>query len=325
MLRLDANDQLLIARREQIEAPLEPQRYSAFRRLITREDSRVVISLGGGSAPALAGNIALLRILEELELRAHVQQVWGTSAGAVIGGPWASGTTAEQILHYTLQGQGRWDLRWLQLGLAFLLHPFGWPLPEGVIGGRHFATLIQAGLQVEEFDQCPIPFRCIAASCDGQPRPRVMFEGPLLPAIMASMCMPGIFEPQPNGFCDCCDGGIVEKTPLRSPISEYLRSGDARTLLLLATHFGVHGRRAGSRDFIHRFMYGVDTMEELAWPGQLQEARKYPRVLPLVLDPRIVAVRPTDLSRLQLHYWTAREFFVERLQNAHLALALGAA
>jgi|SRR5262245_21812340 len=324
MHRLDANDQELLARREQVEAPLEAQRYTTLRRLIERDDHRLVISLGGGSAPALAGNLALLRMLEELDLRQHVQQVWGTSAGAIVAGPWASGTTAAQIMHYTLQGRGGWDLRWMQLGLAFLLHPFGWPLPQGLIGGRRFAALIQQGLQVERFDQCAIPFRCIAATTDGQPRPIVMHEGPLLPAIMASMCVPGVFEPQPNGFGDCCDGGIVEKTPLRSPIGEHLRSGDTRTLLLLATHFGVHGRRAASSDFIHRFLYGVDAMEELSWPCQLQEARSYPRVLPLVLDPRIVAVRAFDLGRLELHYLTAREFFVERLQNARLALSLGA-
>ncbi|MCI0629183.1 MAG: patatin-like phospholipase family protein [Phycisphaerales bacterium] len=324
MRNLDANDQSLLARREQIEGPVDPQRYTTLRRLIARDDHRLVVSLGGGSAPALAGNIALLSILEELDLQQHVQQVWGTSAGAIIGGPWASGTKAQQMMHDVLAAQGQWDLRWLHLGLAFLLHPFGWPLPEGLIGGRGFAALIQRSLKVERFDQCAIPFRCIAASTDGQPRPVVLSEGPRLPAILASMCVPGVFEPQSNGFSDCCDGGIVEKTPLRSPIGEHLRSGDTRTLLLLATHFGVHGRRAASRDFIHRFLYGVDAMEEIAWPCQLQEARNYPRVVPLVLDPRIVASRPFDLRRLQLHYWTAREFFVQRLQNPHLALAFGA-
>jgi hypothetical protein len=193
-----------------------------------------------------------------------------------------------------------------------------------LIGGRRFAALIRQGLAVEQFEQCPIPFRCIAATTDGHPRPRVFHEGPMLPAILASMCLPGVFEPQPNGLGDCCDGGIVEKTPLRSPIGEHLRSGDARTLLLLATHFGVRGRRAASRDFIHRFLYGVDAMEEIAWPCQLQEARNYPRVMPLVLDPQIVAARAFDLGRLQAQYLTAREFFITRLQNAHLALALGA-
>jgi predicted acylesterase/phospholipase RssA len=103
------DDLTLLARCEQIYAPVQPQRFTTLRRMINRDDHCLVIALGGGSAPALAGNIALLRILEELDVRPHVQQVWGTSAGAIVGGPWATGTPAEEMMDYLLQSPGGWD------------------------------------------------------------------------------------------------------------------------------------------------------------------------------------------------------------------------
>jgi hypothetical protein len=158
--------------------------------------------------------------------------------------------------------------------------------------------------------------RPAALGCPARRRPTAGHLGEHVPAWR--------IQPACEALSDCCDGGLVEKTPLQSPIGEHLRSGDGRTLLLLATHFGVHGRRAASRGFIQRFMYGVDVMEEQAWPWQLQEARRYPNALPLILDPRIVEAHSLDLSRLQLHYLRAREYFVNRLQNAQLAMSLGA-
>ncbi|MCH8001975.1 MAG: N-formylglutamate amidohydrolase, partial [Proteobacteria bacterium] len=85
-------------RREEIEAPPDPDRYTALRRLATSPEHRFVVSLGGGSVPGISGNLALIRLLEQLDLKSHVDEIWGTSAGAVVGGGWATGTDAETIL-----------------------------------------------------------------------------------------------------------------------------------------------------------------------------------------------------------------------------------
>ena len=81
-----------------VAPPLDPSRYSTLRRLVTDENNRVVLSLGGGALHGLCGNVSLLRLLEELELRPHIEEVWGTSAGAVVGGGWCTGTGALDIL-----------------------------------------------------------------------------------------------------------------------------------------------------------------------------------------------------------------------------------
>ena len=79
----------ILARRRQIEAPLDPNRYTALRRLATDPGHRLVVCFGGGSAIGLGANVALVEILEELGLAGQISQIWGTSAGAIVGGCWA--------------------------------------------------------------------------------------------------------------------------------------------------------------------------------------------------------------------------------------------
>ncbi len=316
----------IFARRRQIEAPLDPNRYTALRRLATDPGHRFVVCFGGGSAIGLGANVALVEILEELGLAGQVSQIWGTSAGAIVGGCWASGTPPQKMLPLVKAAHASVDVCWLRLVLSILLRPFGYPLPEGLIKGRGIAALIDEGLRVKTFEDCAIQFRCIAVTEDGQPRRTVLRQGALLPAIYSSMTLPGIFishGPLPGQDCCYFDGGVVEKTPLLSPISEHLRSGDPRKLLLLATHFGSHGHLLAGRSFIHRFFQTIDSLEELAWPYQLAEARNYPKVALALLDPQIKVSNVLDLSLVESHYLQAKEVFSDALQNARLALLLG--
>jgi hypothetical protein len=316
----------IFARRRQIEAPLDPNRYSALRRLATDPGHRLVVCFGGGSAIGLGANVALVHILEELGLTSQISQIWGTSAGAIVGGSWASGTPPEEMLPLVKAAQRCVDVCWLRLVLSILLRPFGYPLPEGLIKGRGIAALIDDGLRAKTFEDCAIQFRCIAVAEDGQPRRTVLRQGPLLPAIYSSMTLPGIFMthgPLPGEDRCYFDGGAVEKTPLLSPISEHLRSGDPRKLVLLATHFGDHGHLLAGRSFIHRFFHTIDSLEELAWHYQLAEARNYPNVVLALLDPQIKVSNVLDLSLVECHYLHAKEAFSDALQNARLALLLG--
>lgn len=316
----------IFARRREIEAPLDRNRYTALCRLVTDPGNRLVVCFGGGSAIGLGANVALVQILEELDLKGQVSQIWGTSAGAIVGGCWASGTLPEKMLPLVKAAHRSVDVCWLRLVFSIFLRPFGYPLPEGLIKGRGIAALIDEGLRVKTFEDCAIQFRCIAVTEDGQPQRTVLRQGALLPAIFSSMTLPGIFMshgPLPGQDCCYFDGGIVEKTPLVSPISEHLRSGDPRKLLLLATHFGSHGHLLAGRSFIHRFFQTVDSLGELAWPYQLAEARNYPNVALALLDPQIKVSNVLDLSLVESHYLQAKEVFSDALQNARLALLLG--
>jgi predicted acylesterase/phospholipase RssA len=287
----------VLERREEIEAPLDPRLYTTLKRLASDEGHRFVVSLGGGSVPGISGNIALVRILEELGLREHVEEVWGTSAGATVGGAWASGTDALSIMKgvASLHRRGSVDILWFRMAISMLLRPLGVPLMDGVLKGDSFKATIEACQKVKTFEECDPPFRCIACSDDGAARRKIFRRGRLTPAIFSSMSIPGIVIPREkigDELCHYYDGGLVEKTPLISPISEHSRMGDKRQLLLLGTHFGNDAKRTTAVGFINRFIYSLCALESLA-------------------------------SRLERNYLHARETFADVLQNAKLALSFG--
>ncbi len=318
----------VLLRREAIEAPLDPALYTTLRRMATSDDYRLVISLGGGSIPGLCGNAAFMRIVEELELRSHVAEIWGTSAGAVVAGGWATGASALEILHIVkgLDRRGAVDVQWLRLIGACLLRWCGARLPDALIRGEHFHRAIAAGLKKKTFEECLIPFRCIACT-DGSPMQRHVFRsGSLLAAISASMSLPGVLMARhvdgtrQRGFYD---GGIVEKTPLRSPIADHLRSSDRRRLLLLGTHFSAEATQLEvARGFIARFTATIAAMETMVWSYQHAEAVKREDVTLLLLDPHISDPSAFDFARAGRSYLEAREHLKDRLQNAKLALSL---
>ena len=270
----------------------------------------------------------MMRIVEELELRPHVAEIWGTSAGAVVAGGWATGASALEILEIVqgLARRGAVDVQWLRLIAACLLRWCGARLPDSLMRGDHFHRAIAAGLKKATFEECVIPFRCIACT-DGSPMQRHVFRsGSLLAAISASMSLPGVLMARhadgtrQRGFYD---GGIVEKTPLRSPIAEHLRSGDRRRLLLLGTHFSAEATQLEvACGFISRFTATIAAMETLVWSYQHAEAVKRPDVTLLLLDPHISDPSAFDFARSGRSYLEAREHLKDGLQNAKLALSL---
>jgi predicted acylesterase/phospholipase RssA len=318
------------ARRAEIEAPLLPARYATLSRLLADPDTRTVVSFGGGSLSGLCGNLALAQLLEELGLRARVAEIWGTSAGAIIGGGWSTGTSPLAILDLvrSLDRRGALDFSILRFALAMLasLWPLRRPVPDGLLRGSAFLETIDAGLAVKTFEECPTPFQCIACSDDGHARRKVFRTGPLLPAIFASMSLPGIVIPHPvpqDGQC-YYDGGLIEKTPLLSPIAAHFARGDGKKLLLIATHFGTEAFEGVARGFHQRFLASINALENLAWDYQLREARERERVTLMILNPRLGEPAMFDFSRTDRNYLAARARFADQLQNAHIALTFGA-
>ena len=75
-------------------------------------------------------------ILEKMGIRFF--SLAGTSAGAIIGGSWASGTSGHSILEVlrSLRARGVSDIDWLHVAKGLLLRPFGASLPDALLRGR---------------------------------------------------------------------------------------------------------------------------------------------------------------------------------------------
>jgi len=187
--------------------------------------------LGGGGARGGA-HIGVLEVLEDL--RVPVDVIAGTSIGAIVGGLFAAGLSADEISSVTQSldwqellrgGPPRADIAYrrkqedarfpVQLELG--LDSDGVQLPRGLLTGQSL-HLILSGLGIRagsvlDFDDLPIPFRAIAADlADGTPIP--LGEGDFARAIRASMSIPGVFVPVEVGGRLLIDGGISQNVPV---------------------------------------------------------------------------------------------------------------
>jgi NTE family protein len=79
-----------------------------------------------------------------------------------------------------------------------------------------------------------VPFAAVAMDT-ATARPYVLREGPLLPALLASTAIPGLFPPVQLGSFRLYDGGLVANVPMRQALAM-----GARSLVVLDCSFPGH-------------------------------------------------------------------------------------
>lgn len=139
----------------------------------------------------------VVSVLEEEGFRPS--RISGSSAGALVGGCWASGLSAEAIQQsfFDLRREDFWD-----------------PAPGfGLLRGRLFRERLKATLPITALDACPIPFRPSVFDVLGR-RTRVLDRAPLAESIAASCALPGLFQPVRVNRRAYLDGGIADRPGL---------------------------------------------------------------------------------------------------------------
>jgi len=188
------------------------------------------IALGGGSARGMA-HAGVLQWLEDHHI--PVDRIAGNSTGALMGGAYATGMSAEAI--QTLLRNADWDTI-LRPDIPYPLRSFrrkeddydysikleagldhGFRLQSGLNPGHHLSLLASRIMlpysEVKSFDDLPIPFRCLAT--DLEKGEVVVFDsGPIARAIRASMALPGTYDPVRKDGRLFADGGILNNIPV---------------------------------------------------------------------------------------------------------------
>ena len=200
-----------------------------------QQRKKIGVVLSGGGAKGFA-HVGVLKVLEEAGI--PIDYIAGTSMGAVVGGLYAVGYSADMI-DSLIQIQDwnklmrdvveRENIPMVQrnnynrfvVSLPFNL-PFGdnsggVTLPPGVYSGQNIFNLFlnsTIGYQGNiNFDDLPIPFGCVAA--DVRTGKDIMLrEGNLAEAIRASMAIPGVFTPVEKDDMLLVDGGLVNNYPV---------------------------------------------------------------------------------------------------------------
>lgn len=193
---------------------------------------KIGLVLGGGGARG-AAHIGVLRVLERE--RIPIDYVAGTSMGAIVGGLYASGLSADEI-EQVLNGidwteafddrsprpdrpfvRKRDDDNYLvkrDLGLGDDLQV---RFPAGLIQGQKIDLILKANTLhvggIDDFDRLPTPFRAIATDIlTGQEV--VLAHGDLARSIRASMSVPALFSPVEIDGHLLVDGGVANNVPV---------------------------------------------------------------------------------------------------------------
>lgn len=158
---------------------------------------KIILALGGGGARGFA-HIGVLQVLQEANIQ--ISGIVGTSMGALIGSTFCAGTD----LYY----------------LAKVIECIGWEnlidlsLPQlGLIDGVKIKTLIDLLTKRKNFSDLKPNFWAVAT--DLHSGDEVVFkEGPLAPAIRASISIPGVFNPVELNGRILVDGAVVAGVPV---------------------------------------------------------------------------------------------------------------
>ncbi len=198
---------------------------------VARGRPSIGLVLSGGGARGGA-HIGVLKALQEL--RVPIDEIAGTSVGAVVGGFYASGMSVEEM--EKLVDSLEWEAAFLNVTPRRLksfhrkrdddlflvdqkpgLNDGEFQLPFGLVQGQVFDTILSRetlrASQVHDFDRLAVPFRAVAGDLTTG-EAVILRSGNLARALRASMSIPAALTPiEINGRL-LVDGGIAMNLPV---------------------------------------------------------------------------------------------------------------
>lgn len=198
--------------------------------LTRKERPKIGLVLSGGGAKGLA-HVGVLKVLEDAGIQPDF--ITGTSMGAIIGALYASGYRAADLDR--IVRTAKWDVllsdqiplkyvvpeekdNYFRFLSEFNVSSDGIRFPAGFIQGQMlselFAELTSRVAHIRDFDQLPIPFRCVAADLI-HAKSFVFKEGSLALAMRASMSIPSVFTPVAIHGMYLVDGGTLDNYPVK--------------------------------------------------------------------------------------------------------------
>ncbi|GAA0738183.1 patatin-like phospholipase family protein [Gaetbulibacter jejuensis] len=190
---------------------------------------KIGLVLSGGGAKGFA-HIGVLKVIDSLGIK--VDQVAGTSMGAIIGSLYASGYTGKQLdsIFRTLNFDDvisdnlpreaktfyeRDNAEKYAVSLPF--DKFKLKLPSAISRGQNVYNLLTYLTlhvsEVDDFQKLPIPFFCIATDVETG-KEVILDKGNLAKAITASGAFPSLFQPVEIDGQLLIDGGVVNNYPI---------------------------------------------------------------------------------------------------------------
>ncbi|MCC6818658.1 MAG: patatin-like phospholipase family protein [Bacteroidia bacterium] len=157
----------------------------------------VGLALSGGGVRGVA-HLGVIKALNELEIK--FSRISGTSSGAIVGAFISAGYAPEEILKIAIEKKF--------FGFSNLL--FG---KAGLFDMKNFEAVYKTYFPDNNIEDLPIPLTIVATDMVNESI-KYFEEGNLSQALMASSCVPLIFQPIQYDETILMDGGILNNFPI---------------------------------------------------------------------------------------------------------------
>ncbi len=167
---------------------------------------KIGIALGSGGAKGLA-HIGVLKVFEKYSLKIDI--ISGTSIGAVIGGLYSAGMTANEIeeLALSISKKNIKDVFSTKLSM------------QGILNQNKAIDFLESAFNKRKIEELSRPF--ISVATDIMTGEEVVFKkGELSKAVMASASIPVFFPPVKYKNHYLNDGGLVNPVPIKQLMEE---------------------------------------------------------------------------------------------------------
>lgn len=158
---------------------------------------KIGLTLSGGGARGL-GHLGVIKALEEVGVTPDI--ISGTSAGALIGAFYSAGYSTDAIIKITKKTDF-FSIKHILFGKA------------GILNMNAFESLIEEHIPGNDFTF--LKKTLFVAATDIVNGETVYFStGPLSKAVMASACIPMVYEPIKHNDTYFLDGGLMDNFPV---------------------------------------------------------------------------------------------------------------
>ena len=238
------------------------------------------IALSGGGARGIA-HLGVLKALDELGV--HLDCISGTSTGALVGALYSYGLSPEKILELIINTRFFSSLRpaWTWTGLVNL---------DGL------RDLILKLIPENSFDALKIPLTITATNLT-KGKAEYFTVGPLTPAVLASCCVPVLFNPVHVNGEVYVDGGMTDNLPSKS-----IR--DKCNLLI-----GSHCNFVSSEFDVKNFRSVIERSLLMAVSGNTTVSKELCDIL--IEPPGLANISVFDVKNAELLFNVGYEFLIK--------------
>ncbi|MFA6208008.1 MAG: patatin-like phospholipase family protein [Candidatus Obscuribacterales bacterium] len=235
----------------------------------TRQQKKLVLALGGGGTRG-AAHIGVLKVLAKNGIK--IDAIVGTSIGAIVGGLYCSGLSAEEIEEIVLKKSFLRSyltvpipIRVMAVPLFFIPHLFGYHPYDGLYRGNRFKNYINAQAPLENKSIQGLPITFGAVCCDLlTAEPYVIRAGDLGRAIQASSAIPALRRPVPFDISNpdnlaikdgqptmalLVDGGIQANLPAEQANAMAKELGNENEVAVIAINIDESFEHEGGKSF----------------------------------------------------------------------------